>query len=96
MTFKDRIRNSINPVYDISDMFREVMDRADMEVKPGIEGVVEKNQYSKLRDYLKTGRNYANMITAMIVTVAIETGSKPAATPLIHDRILEVLDLELA
>ena len=96
MTFKDRIRNSTNPVTDISNMFREVMNSLEMEVHPGIESVVENNNYSKLRDYLKTGKSYVNMITAMIVTVALETGSKPVATPIIHDKVLEVLDLDIA
>ncbi len=96
MTFKDRIRNSNNPVCDISDFFREVMDMVEMEVKPGIESVVEHNQYSKLRDYLKTGKSHPNIITAMIVTTAIETGSKPVALPLIHDAVLSVLSLDIA
>lgn len=96
MTFKERIRNSNNPVTDISNLFTEVMNRVGMEVKPGIESVIKSNNYSQLRDYLKTGKPHTSLITAMIVTTAVEIGSKPVATPIIHDKILEVLDLELA
>lgn len=96
MTFKDKIRNSIDPVSDVSDLFKEVMSSLEMEIKPDIESVVKKNKYYNLRDYLKTGKSHGNMITAMIVTTAIETGSKPVAVPVIYDKVLEILDLDLA
>lgn len=96
MTFKDRIRNSKDPITDISNLFREVMTRLDMEVHPGIERVVNNNNYSKIKDYIKAGRPFLNITTAMIVTTAIEIGSKPAAVTDIYDKLLEVLDLDIA
>ena len=96
MTFKDIIRNSNDPVTDISNFIREVMSSAEMEVKPGIESIVKSNKYYRLKDYLKTGKTYTNAITAMIVTVAIETGSKLVAVPIIYAKVLEILDLDVA
>lgn len=96
MTFRDRIRNSREPVNDVSNMFKEVMLRVGMEIGTGIENVVESNKYYRLRDYLKTGKRCENIITAMIVTTAIEIGIKPVSTPIIIDKVREVLSLDIA